>query len=42
VGVPSFDQAKFAVEAEEERIVVRIKYLKGGTGASVAPGRPSV
>jgi uncharacterized protein (DUF2141 family) len=33
-GVPSFDQAKFVVEAEEERIVVRIKYLKGGTGAS--------
>jgi hypothetical protein len=33
-GVPIFDQAKFAVEAEEERIVVRIKYLKGGTGAS--------
>jgi len=32
-GVPSFDQAKFVVEAEEERIVVRIKYLKG-TGAS--------
>src|SRR5215469_5082749 len=33
-GFPSFDQAKFVVEAEEERIVVRIKYLKGGTGAS--------
>jgi uncharacterized protein (DUF2141 family) len=33
-GVPNYDQAKFVVEAEEERIVVRIRYLKGGTGAS--------
>ena len=33
-GVPNYDLAKFVVEAEEERIVVRIKYPKGGTGAS--------
>jgi uncharacterized protein (DUF2141 family) len=33
-GAPNYDQAKFVVEAEEERIVVRIRYLKGGTGAS--------
>ena len=31
-GVLSFDQAKFVVEADEERIVIPIKYLKGGTG----------
>ena len=33
-GVPNYDQAKFVVEAEEERIVIRLKYLKGSTGAS--------
>jgi uncharacterized protein (DUF2141 family) len=39
-GVPSFDQAKSVVEAEEERIVVRIKYLKGGPGASAPQADP--
>jgi len=38
-GVPNFDQARFVVEADEERIVIPIKYLKGGAGA---PRRPSV
>jgi uncharacterized protein (DUF2141 family) len=41
LGVPNYDQAKFVVEAEEERIVVRIKYLKGGTRVG-APGQPAV